>query len=281
MRLGPWKAVLCEKRTFLEVSFVKDKEFDDSPEANTRGEHVERGLQLLKSSSEPDLNRSNSRICGRRFVVTFQPRLFLHDEESLDSSAATPTRTEQDCSFEGLDEQYQEVHHAPSMYGTRATRAAAERACKMQQYRTSPFDSKVATKDSNSAWSADVGLGWQADTQQVEPLQDSMRAHLIELNNEDPDRVFIVRKIHKLGAASRNVLVQHYSRYGEVVRIFVADSKVKAAVNSRNQPALRPGNLGFIVMSTRDAVRRILADGGDQCVGRNIIRVQKFQTKYD
>jgi hypothetical protein len=108
--------------------------------------------------------------------------------------------------------------------------------------------------------------------------KDSMRAHLMELNNEDPECVFIVRRIHKFGMASRMVLQQHFSQYGEVTQVYVAESKVKCI---SLPPITRPGNLGFVVMKSADSVKDILAVGAEQAVGRHQIRVQKFQAKAE
>jgi len=127
------------------------------------------------------------------------------------------------------------------------------------------------------AQAQDVARQFQKNTEPGKDGQDSMRAHLLELKNEDQDCVFIVRKIHRLGGPARTLLTKHFSQYGEVAHVFVSDSKVKA----QGTKPMRAGNLGFIVMKSADAVSRILANGGDQTIGRCQFRVQKFATKSD
>mmetsp|Transcript_17592 Transcript_17592/g.50010 ORF Transcript_17592/g.50010 Transcript_17592/m.50010 type:complete len:911 (-) Transcript_17592:367-3099(-) len=106
---------------------------------------------------------------------------------------------------------------------------------------------------------------------------DTLRSHLNELSSEDPCRIFIARKINKLGFRSRGILVRHFSQYGEVSRVLVAHSKVKPFHDAAGQLRTRPGSLGLIVMRKATAVKKILALGEEQMVAGYEIRIQCFE----
>lgn len=107
--------------------------------------------------------------------------------------------------------------------------------------------------------------------------RDTLRSHLTELSTEDPECIFITRRINKLGFRSREVLHQHFSQYGDVSRVLVAHSKVKPFRDSSGQLRTRPGGLGLIVMRKAASVRSILSLGEEQMVAGHQIRVQCFE----
>jgi hypothetical protein len=104
----------------------------------------------------------------------------------------------------------------------------------------------------------------------------TLQTHLKALGNEDPQCIFIVRKVNRLGFRSVEVLTKFFEQHGTVVKVLVAHSKVK-----RNQPGnaelyLRPGSLGFVLMKNQESVQRILAGGPTVTVQGTPIRVQAF-----
>mmetsp|Transcript_18332 Transcript_18332/g.33224 ORF Transcript_18332/g.33224 Transcript_18332/m.33224 type:complete len:674 (+) Transcript_18332:102-2123(+) len=105
----------------------------------------------------------------------------------------------------------------------------------------------------------------------------TLQAHLTALQSEDPRRVFIARRIGRMGFRSEEVLAAHYSRYGQVERVLVAHSKVKPFRSMGNQPRIRPGSLGFIVMENAECVERILEAGLEQVVNGHHIHVESFK----
>jgi hypothetical protein len=109
------------------------------------------------------------------------------------------------------------------------------------------------------------------------PMEDSMtlRTHLRALQNVGPERVFLVRKINRLGFDSPTTLGAHYSRYGTVENVLVAHSHVKSQ-NRHHAPRLRPSGLGFVVMSEKEAVDAILKEGPEQMIAGQRIRVHVF-----
>jgi hypothetical protein len=108
-------------------------------------------------------------------------------------------------------------------------------------------------------------------------MGDTLRSHLTELSAEDPESIFIARRINKLGFRSREILHQHFAQYGVVSRVLVAHSKVKPFRDSRGQLRTRPGGLGLIVMRDAATVRAILSNGEEQMVAGQQIRVQCFE----
>jgi len=108
----------------------------------------------------------------------------------------------------------------------------------------------------------------------------TLQAHLTGLQREDPRRVFIARRIGRMGFRSEEVLMAHYSQYGKVLRVLVAHSKVKPFRTVGNQPRIRPGSLGFVVMESADCVEQILEAGPQQVVAGHPIHVERFKQNY-
>jgi hypothetical protein len=106
---------------------------------------------------------------------------------------------------------------------------------------------------------------------------ETLRNYLQELRGQDQRCVFITRRINKLGFRSKDLLEQHYSRYGEVTQVFVAHSKVKPFRDATTVPRTRPGNFGLVVMKRPADVERILAEGSEQTVAGMQIEVRPFE----
>lgn len=106
--------------------------------------------------------------------------------------------------------------------------------------------------------------------------EGSMKRGLEALREHNPDCILIVRKIKKLGFGSPTLLREHFSKFGEVSDIHVANSMMKP---SAKRPAgrMRPAALGFVVMADSEAAAAALAAGLDQPVGPTEIEVKKFE----
>jgi hypothetical protein len=105
----------------------------------------------------------------------------------------------------------------------------------------------------------------------------TLSSHLMEVSAEDPACVFVARQLHRLGFQSREKLRQHYSQYGKVLRVLVADKRVKAFPGVNTQRKTRPGGLGLILMKNSASVRKILADGQEQYVHGHKILIQPYE----
>jgi len=108
-------------------------------------------------------------------------------------------------------------------------------------------------------------------------MNGTLSAHLMEMSSEDPACVFVARQLHKLGFQSREKLRQHYSQYGKVLRVLVADKRVKAFPGTSGQRKTRPGGLGLVVMKTAASTQKILEMGSEQIVYGHKVIVQPYE----
>jgi len=114
---------------------------------------------------------------------------------------------------------------------------------------------------------------------QVQTLSTSLQL----LSKEDPECLFIVRRINKLGFKAARKLKQHFSAYGGVVRVLVAHSTVRQQVDKQSyalSSRQRPSSLGFVQMTSAEAVQKVLETGAEQEVDGSLIRVQKFERQH-
>lgn len=113
-------------------------------------------------------------------------------------------------------------------------------------------------------------------TRKAQTLSTSLQL----LSAEDPDCLFIVRRINKLGFKAARSLKRYFGEFGTVVRVLVAHSTVRQQSGDFvAQARRRPSSLGFLQMSTAEAVKKIVAMGTEQEVDGCWIVVQKFERK--
>mmetsp|Transcript_39130 Transcript_39130/g.102016 ORF Transcript_39130/g.102016 Transcript_39130/m.102016 type:complete len:255 (+) Transcript_39130:63-827(+) len=106
----------------------------------------------------------------------------------------------------------------------------------------------------------------------------TLGVHLQALQKEDPDSVFVVRGIHVLGFESPQMLMAHFSTFGEVANVLVSNSKVKPyRRRSARQWRIRPGGIGFVVMADAASVERVLQAGSQQIVGGKSVVLEPFK----
>jgi len=106
---------------------------------------------------------------------------------------------------------------------------------------------------------------------------DSMRSYLADLRNEDPKSVFITRRIKGLGFWSKELLIEHFSKYGKVKQVLIPHTKVKPFRDAEIRARSRPGNFGLVVMNSQAVVQRIFAEGSEHTINGVTIEVQVFQ----
>lgn len=109
------------------------------------------------------------------------------------------------------------------------------------------------------------------------PHVQTLSLSLQMLATEDPDCLFIVRRINKLGFKACRKLKQHFAAYGPVVRVLVAHSTVRQSGDPQSQTRRRPSSLGFVHMVSPAAVRAVLLAGEEHDVEGSAIRVQRFE----
>lgn len=103
---------------------------------------------------------------------------------------------------------------------------------------------------------------------------ETRSAHLIELKNKDPQCVFIVRGINKLGFHSRDVLWQHFSQYGQVRMVLVSHSKTRV---SNCHYRTRPSSVGHVVMNNPAEVQSVFAAGKNQSIQGQMVHMERFE----
>jgi hypothetical protein len=112
-----------------------------------------------------------------------------------------------------------------------------------------------------------------ASTRRVQTLSTSLQL----LSGEDPDCLFIVRRINKLGFKAVRILKRHFSTYGSVTKVLLAHSTVRQHGDPSCHSRRRPSSLGFVQMTASEAVNKVLALGAEQEVEGIMIRVQRFE----
>lgn len=144
------------------------------------------------------------------------------------------------------------AHHIQTISGSRPNRRAVDHAA-----RPSP------TVD--SAQAASTG---------------TLRTHLRELQNIDHERILLVRKINRLGFEAPTILKCHYSHYGAVDRVLVAQSHVKSPTRP-GLACLRPSGLGFVVMVSSEDAQKVLSLGEEQVVQGVTIYTYAFEHRNE
>jgi len=136
-----------------------------------------------------------------------------------------------------------------------------------------------------------VGRGSASPAEEVYAgAVDTMKAQLQILQKEDPTRVFIARRINKLGFQSVQLLADYFQRYGVVKSVHVSHSRVKSLrsglqkkyqATKDQQWRLRAAALGFVVMDDVEATCKILRDGPEHVVGGHTVIVNVFHRRTD
>jgi len=128
----------------------------------------------------------------------------------------------------------------------------------------------------------------------IEPTQApqepaTLRSILRDLQAVELGRIFLVRKINRLGFAAQDILRKHFSKYGSLENVLVAHSHVKCCYQRLpsghtiktsgpiGPTRLRPSGLGFVVMQKTEDVDTILRLGQDQVIQGVFVRVCKFE----
>uniref|UniRef100_A0A6T1A7T4 RRM domain-containing protein n=1 Tax=Alexandrium monilatum TaxID=311494 RepID=A0A6T1A7T4_9DINO len=177
--------------------------------------------------------------------------------------------------------------------GSTSAAAAAEFGCAQGMApKPSPRShmamASAAAAAANSPWPAMQGHQMQGAAEVAEQTAEKAAVRgatagqtlsmvLMQLQDEDPRCMFITRQISRMGFRSQTLLRKHYSKYGQVNRVFAVNSKVKPFRNASSEPRVRSGSLGFVVMASPEVVDQILALGKEQTVAGFHIRVEPFE----
>jgi len=116
-------------------------------------------------------------------------------------------------------------------------------------------------------------------------MATSLRDILVELNGQNPACVFVVRGISTISSRASDavdLLCDHFSKYGEVVKVLVPHQKIKAHFDQAAfhlQVKSRPDNRGFIVMKDQNSVQQIMDKGTSHLVSDVLGQVHRISTE--
>jgi hypothetical protein len=96
---------------------------------------------------------------------------------------------------------------------------------------------------------------------------NTMKANLRKMAEFDANRIFMVRKINKLGLGSCQLLKNHFGQFGRVSNVFVTHSIDRRKIDHQDpnaRPQVRPAGIGFVVMDKAEDVVAIFENGMQQ-----------------
>jgi len=110
------------------------------------------------------------------------------------------------------------------------------------------------------------------------PGTESLRSHFSELDGVPCGRIFLVRKIQRLGLGSADAVQAHFSAYGDVENVLVAHSPVLSGCKTYVR-RLRPSNLAIVIMRTPAMAERVHREGRDHVVNGSSVCVEPYQRR--
>jgi len=102
-----------------------------------------------------------------------------------------------------------------------------------------------------------------AREQVVAENAEKARTNLRDLAAFDPERVVMLRKIHKLGFDSAPALEAYFSKFGTIDRLMVTPTSCHSTSGA---PRPRPASFGYVVMSTVEEAKAAKALGEERVV---------------
>merc|ERR1719324_1477955 len=104
--------------------------------------------------------------------------------------------------------------------------------------------------------------------------------HLNELQEEDPSKIVIVRKINRLGFDSAEILKAHFERFGPVNKVRLSNAHAKQPGNSFRF-RVRPSGIAFLLFEDAEAAAKALAAGDSQIIANVEVFVRGFERRQD
>jgi RNA recognition motif-containing protein len=100
-------------------------------------------------------------------------------------------------------------------------------------------------------------------------FENTLVSHFRKMSEIDAKRIFMVRKISKLGFGSAQLLKTRFSEFGAVENVFVThsiDSRKVGQPGPYAKPSVKPAGIGFVVMEKEESVHAAFQKGLDQNV---------------
>lgn len=99
--------------------------------------------------------------------------------------------------------------------------------------------------------------------------------HLQSLDEHDPGRVIIVRKISRLGFGSHDILREFFEHFGPVDEVLLVNHADKTD-EANHHRRVRPSGMGYILMRKAEDVEAVFACGEEMMVQHTLIGVRRF-----
>lgn len=106
----------------------------------------------------------------------------------------------------------------------------------------------------------------------------SLRSHFSELDSIPCSRIFLVRKIQKLGLDSADFIRSHFSTYGHIEKVLVSHSQIMSA-RLNFVKRVRPSNLAIVVMANEQGVEAVHSAGTEHCIAGCLVFIDRYERR--
>merc|ERR1740138_565311 len=144
----------------------------------------------------------------------------------------------------------------------------------------------TGTKQRAMTWPMEPAPGEDQKSMQQKQKKDNrvkrhnvllIATHLNELQQEDPGKILIVRKINRLGFDSAEKLKAHFEQYGHVEKVRLSNAHAKQPGNFRSR--VRPSGIAFLLFKDSQDATRALEAGESQFVAGMEVFVRRFERR--
>mmetsp|Transcript_121955 Transcript_121955/g.210851 ORF Transcript_121955/g.210851 Transcript_121955/m.210851 type:complete len:269 (+) Transcript_121955:40-846(+) len=101
---------------------------------------------------------------------------------------------------------------------------------------------------------------------------------LRQLEEEDPRKLLVVRKINRLGFDSADILQEYFGQFGTVSKVLLSNKHEKQP-GSPFPVRLRPSGIGYVLFDTVEGAAQALAKGAVQVVNGVEIAIRAFEKR--
>lgn len=144
----------------------------------------------------------------------------------------------------------------------------------------SHFQGRQNLRCANGAKPIIGGVGLSHRQRRTRTVQVLIASHLKNLEDEDASRIIHVRRVHKLGFNSSELLRQYCSQFGPVKRVAVSNAHEKED-SVPSWVRLRPSGIAFVVMEQRESAEALFAQGEAHEVCGCEILMRRFQARTE
>jgi len=152
-----------------------------------------------------------------------------------------------------------------------ASMQVASRKSDVNAAKTLQCQSQQAT----ASRSLDTPLCTAAERRVIQKLMKHVRA----VTDAELGRMLVCHNLGALGISSQDLLMEEYSKFGDICHVYVAHTKLKLSPEQEGQVHTCPGELGILVMASEADVQQIIAEGEQQEVAGHKILVHSLSAE--